>query len=253
VDRPQTFFSFVSVRFVPRADPPSADYLSPGLAVPPTGRAIAQLESTSPSIQPAERRLLKRAMDVVGALVLLVILAPVLLAVALIVKLYSPRLPVLFRQVRIGQNDRPFVMLKFRTMLPDRRVRLPRLPPGMVERRRTHKSPTNPRVTRVGRVLRRTCIDELPQLWNVLRGEMSLVGPRPELPEIVERYAPWQRVRHSVPPGITGWWQVNRYDGRLMHDAIDMDVYYIEHWSLRLDLIIMLRTIQAVIRGVGAY
>jgi lipopolysaccharide/colanic/teichoic acid biosynthesis glycosyltransferase len=204
-------------------------------------------------MQSAEHRLMKRAMDVVGALVLLIILAPALLAVSLIIKLYSPRLPVLFRQVRIGQNDRPFVMLKFRTMLPDRRLASRALPDGMVDRRRTHKSRTNPRITRLGRVLRRTCVDELPQLWNVLRGEMSLVGPRPELPEIVERYAPWQRSRHSVMPGITGWWQINRNDGRLMHDAIDLDLYYIEHWSLRLDFIILFRTIQVVLRGVGAY
>jgi lipopolysaccharide/colanic/teichoic acid biosynthesis glycosyltransferase len=214
---------------------------------------MAQAEPPSPSVESAEFRPLKRAIDIVGALILLLILAPVLLAVALVVKLHSPRLPVLFRQVRIGQNDRPFVMLKFRTMLPDRRVASRTLPAGMVDRRRTHKSRTNPRITRVGRVLRRTCIDELPQLWNVLRGEMSLVGPRPELPEIVERYAPWQRSRHSVVPGITGWWQINRNDGRLMHDAIDMDLYYIEHWSLRLDFIILFRTIQVVLRGVGAY
>ena len=101
--------------------------------------------------------------------------------------------------------------------------------------------------------MRRTCLDEVPQLWNVLRGEMSLVGPRPELPEIVARYEPWQHQRHAVTPGLTGWWQVNRNGRRLMHESTELDLYYLEHWSVGLDLVILCRTLLIVIRGVGAF
>jgi lipopolysaccharide/colanic/teichoic acid biosynthesis glycosyltransferase len=101
--------------------------------------------------------------------------------------------------------------------------------------------------------LRRTCLDELPQLVNVLRGEMSLVGPRPELPHIVATYAPWQHARHAVAPGITGWWQVNRTASQLMHEATELDIYYVDHCSFTLDLCILARTLGAVIDGRGAY
>jgi lipopolysaccharide/colanic/teichoic acid biosynthesis glycosyltransferase len=108
-------------------------------------------------------------------------------------------------------------------------------------------------VTPLGRFLRRTSLDELPQLWNVLRGDMSLVGPRPELPEIVARYEEWQHVRHTVRPGLTGWWQVNRPPDRLMHEVVELDIYYVKHRSLALDLKILLRTVSAVLRGTGAF
>ena len=121
------------------------------------------------------------------------------------------------------------------------------------ERRQRHKSARDPRVTRIGRYLRRSCLDELPQLWNVVRGEMSLVGPRPELPSIVERYEPWQHARHAVSPGITGWWQVNRTADNLMHEATELDIYYVHNHSLLLDLRILVRTFGAVIDGRGAY
>jgi lipopolysaccharide/colanic/teichoic acid biosynthesis glycosyltransferase len=143
-------------------------------------------------------------------------------------------------------------MLKFRTMRAERRLR-PSGPPSGAERRRRHKSIGDPRVTRVGHVLRRTCFDELPQLLNVLRGEMSLVGPRPELPSIVDTYEPWQHWRHLVTPGITGWWQVNRAADQLMHEATELDIYYVQHHSLLLDLKIIARTFGAVIDGRGAY
>ena len=112
---------------------------------------------------------------------------------------------------------------------------------------------SDPRVTRVGRVLRRTSLDELPQLWNVVRGEMTLIGPRPEQPYLVAQYQPWQRARLVVLPGITGWWQVNRTDGRLMHEATELDLYYVQHQCARLDFIILLKTIGTVLRGSGAY
>lgn len=194
----------------------------------------------------------KRLMDVVLAGLALVILAPVLVIVAIALKLDSPG-PALFRQERIGRSGRPFQMIKFRTMIPDRRTRAQGTPPATGERRRTHKSPHDPRITRVGHFVRRTCLDEVPQLWNVLRGEMSLVGPRPELPEIVARYEPWQHQRHAVTPGLTGWWQVNRDGRRLMHESTELDLYYLEHWSVGLDLVILCRTLLIVIRGVGAF
>jgi exopolysaccharide biosynthesis polyprenyl glycosylphosphotransferase len=201
----------------------------------------------------------KRALDIVVAAVLLVLLLPLLLVIAVAVKLSSPG-PVLYLQPRIGRYGRPFDMLKFRTMGPDRRHHNDGPPDGTQERRRYHKTRQagrDPRVTRVGRLLRRTSLDELPQLWNVLRGEMSLIGPRPEMPYLVAGYQSWQHARHLVRPGITGWWQVNRSDGWLegvlMHEATDLDLYYVQHQSPWLDLQIVLRTFGAVVRGSGAY
>ena len=201
----------------------------------------------------------KRVVDTVIAAVLLILLLPLLLVIAVAVKLSSPG-PVLYLQPRIGRYGQPFDMLKFRTMGPDRRHHNAGPPDGTQERRRYHKTRQagrDPRVTRVGRMLRRTSLDELPQLWNVLIGEMSLIGPRPEMPYLVAGYQSWQHARHLVRPGITGWWQVNRSDGWLegvlMHEATDLDLYYVRRQSLWLDLQIVLRTFGAVLRGSGAY
>lgn len=194
----------------------------------------------------------KRGFDVFVAVCLVVMLIPVLLAIAAIIALDSPG-PILFRQTRIGRHGRPFGMLKFRTMRRERRTRTGGPPAGSNERRQRHKSIADPRVTRVGRLLRRTCLDELPQLWNVLRGQMSLVGPRPELPSIVDTYEPWQHLRHQVSPGMTGWWQVNRDPARLMHEDTELDIYYVRNHSLLLDLRIIVLTLGAVIDGRGAY
>ncbi len=181
---------------------------------------------------------------------LLLLLLPLMVGVALAIKLDSSG-PALFWQQRVGYRGRPIRIVKFRTMLPDRRKRVG--PPPGPERRRVHKSSNDPRVTGIGRLLRRSCADELPQLWNVVRGDMSLVGPRPELPEIVAHYEPWQHGRHSVKPGITGWWQVNRDGLRLMHQETELDLWYVERQSLILDLYILLRTIGVVVRGCGAF
>jgi lipopolysaccharide/colanic/teichoic acid biosynthesis glycosyltransferase len=197
-------------------------------------------------------RRVKRAIDVLVSFLALVLIAPLLLLIALAVVIDS-RGPVLYRQTRIGHQGRQFDMLKFRTMRSERRRRANGPPEGEAERRRRHKSIADPRVTRIGRVLRRTCFDELPQLLNVLIGEMSLVGPRPELPSIVDTYEPWQHLRHLVTPGITGWWQVNRAADQLMHEATELDIYYVQNHSLSLDLKILARTIGAVIDGRGAY
>jgi lipopolysaccharide/colanic/teichoic acid biosynthesis glycosyltransferase len=196
---------------------------------------------------PIYPRLLKRSADVVLATLAVVVLAPVALVVAALVLLSLGR-PVLYRQTRIGLAGRPFVMLKFRTMRPDRRkVRTP----VATERRRYHKSRDDPRHTRVGRLLRRSSLDELPQLVNVLRGEMSLIGPRPELPHVVAGYAPWEHERHRVRPGLTGLWQISARGEGHMHHYTHLDVQYVRTLSFRNDLWLALRTVPALLRRRG--
>jgi lipopolysaccharide/colanic/teichoic acid biosynthesis glycosyltransferase len=184
--------------------------------------------------------LLKRGVDVVGATVLAVTLSPLFLLVALLIKLDSKG-PVMFRQKRIGKNGASFELLKFRSMRAD-----------VSPYERSPASASDPRLTRVGRVLRRISIDELPQLVNVLKGDMSLVGPRPEMPYIVEKYRPLERQRLRVKPGITGLWQISPARAMPIHENMEFDLFYIQHQNLFLDLVIMLRTITAVIRGIGA-
>ncbi|HSH78964.1 MAG TPA: sugar transferase [Herpetosiphonaceae bacterium] len=191
-----------------------------------------------------------RIFDFVGAAILLVLLSPLLLLVAIAIRLEN-RGPVLFRQPRVGRYGAPFVVWKFRTMIPDRRRN--NVPYDGPERRVRHKSRTDPRVTRLGRLLRSTSIDELPQLVNVLRGEMSLVGPRPELPAIVAGYAPWQHQRHLVRPGITGWWQVRGRSDFPMHEHTELDIYYVAHKSLWFDLRILVETVRTVLVRSGAF
>ena len=194
----------------------------------------------------------KRVIDVIGATAMLLVLLPLLVGIGVAITL-SMGPPLLFHQRRIGVRGQDFVMWKFRTMRADRRLsdHGPLGPDG--ERRCRHKTPLDPRVTRLGRFLRRTCLDEFPQLWNVLKGDMSLVGPRPELPAIVARYEVWQHTRHNVRPGLTGWWQINRTSDRLMHESVEDDLYYVQHCSFSLDMLILLRTVGALVRGAGAY
>lgn len=184
---------------------------------------------------------LKRGFDLVAAIAGLVILSPLLLVIGLAVKLQDGG-PIFYRAPRIGKDGRPFRLYKFRTMVVD----ADRRGPGITSNGDT-------RVTPVGRWLRRTKLDELPQLINVVRGEMSLVGPRPELPVLVERYQPWQHQRFVVPQGITGWWQVNGRSDRPMHLHTEDDLYYVQNYSLLLDLQILLKTVLVVLRGRGAY
>lgn len=204
-----------------------------------------------PPISPVER-LLKRGFDLVCASILLLLASPWMGIIALWVRFTSGR-PVLYRSIRIGEGGRPFTMLKFRTMVPGAEEEsnlLEEMPDG---RLLFLKRPDDPRVTPVGRFLRRYSLDELPQLINVLKGEMSLVGPRPELPAIVARYAPWQRQRLMVPQGMTGWWQVSGRSDKAKYWHIEDDLYYIRHYSFLLDLRILWKTIGAVLRGRGAY
>ena len=181
---------------------------------------------------------MKRALDVAGAALVLALAGPLLALAALAVKLEDGG-PAFYRQRRVGLNGAEFELLKLRTMV----VGAERQGAGYAV------NEGDPRITRAGRVLRRLSVDELPQLWNVLRGEMSLVGPRPTLAYQVERYTPRQRRRLEVKPGITGWAQVNGRAARPWDERIELDVWYVEHRSLWLDLKILARTPFALFRG----
>jgi exopolysaccharide biosynthesis polyprenyl glycosylphosphotransferase len=195
---------------------------------------------------------IKRAADVALSTVALTVLAPLLAVIAAVVKLDSPG-PVLFRQVRMGQNGRRFRMLKFRTMGTDAEARQAELEHLNEASGAAFKMRHDPRVTRVGRWLRRTSLDELPQLINVLRGEMSLVGPRPLPLRDVERLSQdWQRRRFSVRPGLTCLWQAGGRHRIAFDDWMRLDLQYIDNWSLGLDLKILLRTVPALLSGAGA-
>jgi lipopolysaccharide/colanic/teichoic acid biosynthesis glycosyltransferase len=196
-------------------------------------------------------RAIKPALDRVLALLMLVLLSPVFAFIALAIRTTMGR-GVIFQQQRVGQDGRLFTLYKFRTMRPDRRRR-PGLPINGQDRRRTHKSPFHPLVTPVGRVLRKLSVDELPQLWNVLCGQMSMVGPRPELPWIVDGYEAWQHRRHLVKPGLTGLWQVTTRGDGVMHDRTDVDLEYLERVSFHRDLWIMLRTIPVMLARRGSF
>jgi len=195
---------------------------------------------------------IKRTSDVVLSVLGLAALWPAMLLSAIAIKLDSPG-PVLYRQQRVGENCKPFWMLKFRTMVvgADKVADVVAATDG--QGHAVYKHRDDPRVTRVGRFLRRASLDELPQLVNVLHGEMSVVGPRPEQEFIAADYEPWQRQRLSVPPGMTGWWQVSGRSDLPMHLNTQYDLYYIRNYSLWLDLKILWMTLGVVIRGKGAY
>ena len=144
-------------------------------------------------------------------------------------------------------------MFKFRSMVKNADQLLKDITMRDLDGNPIHKIPDDPRVTHIGKFIRRTSLDELPQLFNVLKGEMSLIGPRPELPTLVKHYEPWQRKRFAVPQGITGWWQVNGRSDKPMHLHTEDDLYYVQNYSLRLDLTILLKTVWVVLRGKGAY
>jgi exopolysaccharide biosynthesis polyprenyl glycosylphosphotransferase len=209
---------------------------------------ISLRESTLSEAQ----RLIKRLFDLTMSSLALLLLAPLMLLLALLIKLESPG-SIFFVQERVGEHGRRFRMLKFRSMYQDADRRWAEVALRDAEGLLLHKQPNDPRITRIGRVIRRTSLDELPQLWNVLRGEMSLVGPRPEVPYIVREYEAWQWQRFRVPPGMTGWWQVNGRSDKPMHLHTEDDLFYVQNYSLWLDLKILLRTIVVVLRGQGAY
>ncbi len=197
-------------------------------------------------------RVFKRGTDVLGSAFGLLIFSPLLAIIAVAIRLDSPG-PVIFSQPRVGRNGKLFRVFKFRTMVKDAdqikdQVRHLNEAQGPM-----FKIRDDPRITRVGRFLRRTSLDELPQFWNSLLGDMSLVGPRPALPEEVADYADWHRQRLATAPGITGLWQVSGRSDLSFEEMVLLDIYYIENWSPLRDLSILLRTIPQFIAGRGAY
>ena len=181
-------------------------------------------------------KLIKRLIDIIGSIIALILFSPIMLIVAILVKKSSPG-PIIFAQERIGLGNKPFKMYKFRSM---------EIQPE-AEERKAWTVKNDPRVTGIGKFMRRTSIDELPQLFNILKGDMSLVGPRPERPFFVEKFReeiPRYMVKHQVRPGLTGWAQVNGYRGDTsIRKRIDCDLYYIENWSIGFDIKILFLTI----------
>ena len=194
----------------------------------------------------------KRAFDVVGGMCLLVALSPLIVGTALAIKLHDGG-PVLFRQVRIGRDGHPFRCLKFRSMVVDAERRLAELVANHERSSVLFKMVHDPRITRPGRWIRRFSLDELPQLWNVVRGQMSLVGPRPPLPDEVARYEDDMNRRLRVRPGMTGLWQVSGRSDLSWDETVRLDLYYVDNWSMLQDMAILARTLSAVVSSRGAY
>jgi len=204
-----------------------------------------------PVLTPVQR-IVKRVFDLIVASLLSVVGALPMLIIALTIKRDSPG-PAIFRQQRVGEQGKLFWMYKFRTMIDRADDHLPALVQSQTDGQVVFKRPDDPRLTRTGRWLREFSLDELPQLWNVLKGEMSLVGPRPELPWLVDQYADWQRKRFNVPQGMTGWWQVNGRSQKPTLAKTRDDLYYIQNYSLLLDILILWKTIGAVVKRTGAF
>jgi exopolysaccharide biosynthesis polyprenyl glycosylphosphotransferase len=198
------------------------------------------------------QRVVKRVFDLIFGSFFLILASPLMALIAIAISLDSSG-KVIFKQYRVGENGKLFRMYKFRSMVVDADRRFSEVMQQDANGNTIHKLPNDPRVTRVGRFIRRTSLDELPNLFNVLKGEMSLVGPRPELPIFVEQYEQWQRKRLAVPQGITGWWQVNGRSDKPMHLHTEDDLYYVQNYSLLLDIAILLKTVGAVLRRKGAY
>ena len=192
----------------------------------------------------------KRAIDIAGALVGLVLLSPVFAVTAVAILVKEGR-PIVYEQTRLGLHGRPFRLYKFRSMVPDADARFPEVAHLNERSGIAYKAADDPRITPIGRFLRASSIDELPQLWNVLRGEMSLVGPRPPLPREVDQYDIWHRRRLSMKPGITGLWQVEARGEADFDNWVQRDLQYIDRWSLGLDLRILARTVPAVVTRTG--
>jgi len=196
--------------------------------------------------------IIKRLADIFGSITMLFLLAPLFLALSILIK-FDSRGTIFYKQQRVGKNGIPFRMVKFRSMYQEADVRKGSLLQVNEATGPVFKLRNDPRITRIGRFLRKYSLDELPQLWNVLKGEMSLVGPRPPLPEEVEKYTDYHWRRMDVLPGMTGLWQVSGRSDLDFDKWIDLDIYYIERWSFSLEIKILIKTIPVVIKGTGAY
>lgn len=195
---------------------------------------------------------MKRLMDVVGALCGLIFLSPVFLIVALLIKLEDPKGPILFKQTRVGKNEQAFGMYKFRSMVTDAEEKLKDLLQHNEVSGAMFKMKNDPRVTKIGKFIRKTSIDELPQLLNVLKGEMSLVGPRPPLLREVKEYTQYDKQRLLVTPGCAGLWQVTERNSVGFKEMVELDLEYINKRSIIYDLKIIFKTIQIMIKSNGA-
>jgi exopolysaccharide biosynthesis polyprenyl glycosylphosphotransferase len=198
------------------------------------------------------RLAVKRLLDIGVSATMLLLLAPLFVVVAILIKLLMPG-PVLFSQQRSGRHGKAFGLLKFRSMVTDAEAIRQNLESHNEADGPVFKIRNDPRITPFGRFIRKFSIDELPQLWNVFKGDMSLVGPRPPIPAEVEKYEPWQRRRLDMRPGLSCIWQVSGRNRISFEDWMKMDLYYVDNWSLWLDVKILLRTIPAVLTGEGAY
>lgn len=198
------------------------------------------------------QRLVKRIFDILLTSLTLIPAIPFMFVIFLLIWV-SDGWPVFFTQNRVGENGRIIKIYKFRTMYKDADKKMESVVVTDTLKNVIYKQKDDPRVTPLGRFLRRWSLDELPQLFNVMRGTLSLVGPRPELPALVEKYETWQRARLSVPQGLTGWWQIQGRSDKPMHLHTEEDLYYIDHYSLGLDIYIIIKTMWIVIRGKGAY
>ncbi len=212
---------------------------------------IPLLTLREPQFDPISR-VVKRAIDLVLGTLFLLVALPIMLIAGIAIRLESPG-PIIYSQIRIGQNGRPFKVYKLRSMHKDADKEREKLRALNEAKGPIFKIREDPRLTRVGRLLRKLSIDELPQFWNVLRGDMSIVGPRPPLPEEVQQYSDWHHERLRVKPGITGLWQISGRSDLPFDEMVLLDVYYIENWSPALDLKIILATIPHVLSGRGAY
>lgn len=230
--------------------PALTDVAGPRIHTQPVA-GLPLIHVSTPNLAPRQR-FVKRLFDLAGAGILVVCLAPVMAVLALMVRFDSPG-PILFRQERVGTRGTKFRMLKFRSMVMDAERRLSDLHKLNQGNDVLFKMRDDPRVTRIGRIMRRYSLDELPQLLNVLNGSMSLVGPRPPLPAEVDRYEPHVHRRLLVRPGLTGLWQVSGRSLLSWEDSVRLDLYYVENWSLLGDLVILLRTVRAVFHSTGAY
>ena len=212
---------------------------------------LPMLDLRSPAIT-EQQRLLKRIFDMIVTTMLLIPVLPIMAIISGLILIFDG-VPVLFVQRRIGEGGRVIKIYKFRTMVKDAEKQFKKLINSEQKTDKIYKIASDPRVTPLGKILRRFSLDELPQFFNVLRGTLSLVGPRPELPAIVAKYEPWQRARLAVPQGLTGWWQIQGRSDKPLHLNTELDLYYIEHYSLWLDIRIIIKTIWIILRGKGAY
>ena len=225
---------------------------TPRVATHPGVASVEVVPFETPAPNTLYLRFGKRAFDVLASSIALVLLAPVIAVLAVLVKLSSPG-PVFYRSTRVGRGGRPFTFYKLRSMVKDADLKRRNLAHMNEADGPVFKIARDPRITGIGRFMRSTSLDEVPQFWNILKGDMSLVGPRPPIPEEVAQYEPWQLRRLDVLPGLTCLWQISGRSRIGFQEWMRLDLEYIRHQSFRLDLKILLRTIPAVLSREGAY